>query len=538
MNEQFDTYFRLVELLREKEQAAPADRKSIRDQIEGVARYLVANFSTLEILLDAAFAYYVSGFYARSYNVIDPSKISALQLPQRLLALFLHKDFEKISLEISRVAKDDDFSDAGIAQRLDSGELVSQLPLSETVETAITNLVLTRVLAECYEQLLIFVSTGYEQQIDNLKAKLLQCQTLTIKLRDSQWWWWLVCTQFVIDEFVENSLWTILKPMRKESPLVDSYIISNYRRIHPVVEFWRSQIESLPAVMDAERKSFVLKMPTGAGKTRVAELMILRFLLDYPDNEEFKCVYIAPFRTLASEVEESLSQSFKALVSAFYGGYETDPLDLADTVTARIFVVTPEKLDGLLRQRPELISQIRLVILDEGHLIGEKHPRGQRYQLLIQRLVYLLKIRKDKSERQGARLLFISGVLPNVSDFADWLTGNKENNVISTWRPIDEPTFGDLIWDGEQVSRFDFEWDGQKIKRGSRKQISLNNIPITATSIDMKNLGLTDRELARRRFIQTAAQIAIQFSMTDATLVFLQTKEKLSKTFCLNSSPK
>ncbi|MEK9138347.1 MAG: DEAD/DEAH box helicase, partial [Bacteroidota bacterium] len=192
-------------------------------------------------------------------------------------------------------------------------------------------------------------------------------------------------------------------------------------------------------------------MPTAAGKTRVAELMILRFLLDYRREPDAKCVYIAPFRALARDVEDSLTAAFKSIpgakVSTFYGGYEVDPLDQMEASQARVLIVTPEKLDGMLRQSSELLSQIRLVIVDEGHIIGEggtKNERGLRYRLLLQRLVYTLGIRRSRDERKGARLLFMSGVLPEIASFAEWITGSRSCAVELSWRPVDEPQCGDL----------------------------------------------------------------------------------------------
>ena len=56
---------------------------------------------------------------------------------------------------------------------------------------------------------------------------------------------------------------------------------------------------------------------------------------------------------------------------------------------SRILVVTPEKLDGLLRQYPDLGSQIKLVVADEGHLIGGKDPK---YRFLLERLIYRVNL--------------------------------------------------------------------------------------------------------------------------------------------------
>src|SRR5205823_5480701 len=99
----------------------------------------------------------------------------------------------------------------------------------------------------------------------------------------------------------------------------------------PVVELWPSQQKALPVIADASRPDFCLKMPTSSGKTRVAELTVLRFLLDHPRDTDAKCIYLAPFRSLAVEVEQTLRRSLGTLgvvVSQIYGGFEFNPADL------------------------------------------------------------------------------------------------------------------------------------------------------------------------------------------------------------------
>ncbi|WP_153044622.1 DEAD/DEAH box helicase, partial [Bacillus cereus] len=53
---------------------------------------------------------------------------------------------------------------------------------------------------------------------------------------------------------------------------------------------------------------FVIGMPTSSGKTKVAEVTILKTLTKSPDA---LCIYIAPYRSLANEVEFSLSSMFE-----------------------------------------------------------------------------------------------------------------------------------------------------------------------------------------------------------------------------------
>ena len=511
MNERFDPYIQLIDALHQKEQTGFQQQSPTKERIktiaEGIETYQPAS---AERKLDAAFAYYVAGYYARAYNLASVTDLpSDALIAQRWLCFFLAKDFKSLETEIQAVLGDASYSDEGVRAGIESGDLARQAPLDKTTESKVLDRVLSRSLAGCFSGFLLFVRKGDKGQLGQTYTHLTKCEHLAIKARDSQWWWWLACVSFVVNEFEENSLWSCLQPMRAESDIVNRYIESNYRREkNPVVELWRSQIDSLGSVNDPERKSFVLKMPTGAGKTRVAELMILRFLLDYHDQPDLKCVYIAPFRVLASEVEETLSNSFKSIpsarVSTFYGWYEVDPLDQAAIEQSRILVVTPEKLDGLLRQNPKLMAQIRLVIIDEGHLIGDKE-RGPKLERLLQRLVYVLKIKRDRTERQGTRLLFVSGVLPNPRDFADWLTGDCQNTIESNWRPAREPAPPRRL-----------EWNGKNFIRSDTKQpICLPAVPLTL----QQKLGANEND-PDYSFVQAVGQVAVFFASQATTMLF------------------
>ena len=127
-------------------------------------------------------------------------------------------------------------------------------------------------------------------------------------------------------------------------------------------------------------------MPTSAGKTRIAELSILKTFLEHPDNPEVKCVYIAPFRSLAVEIESTLRKGLRPLgirVSEIYGGFDLSSTERRLVAETQVLIATPEKLDAIIRQDPDLLNEVRLVIIDEGHLAGQLSERGLRAEVLV-----------------------------------------------------------------------------------------------------------------------------------------------------------
>ena len=154
-------------------------------------------------------------------------------------------------------------------------------------------------------------------------------------------------------------------------------------------------------------------------------------LNSYSSEGGHKAIYVAPFRSLADEVEESLTPILADLglrVSSVLGGFEVDELEAQIISSADLIVTTPEKLSLLTRIRPDLLQDVGLVILDEGHVI-EDRDRGVGYELLLTKLRHHIL--------PNWKALFISAVISseNAADFAEWLCSDRQALIESEWRP-------------------------------------------------------------------------------------------------------
>ena len=206
-------------------------------------------------------------------------------------------------------------------------------------------------------------------------------------------------------------------------------------------ELWPSQILALQRGLITSRDSMVLRLPTSAGKTRIAEIAIAYQLSSEPNK---RCLYVAPFRALVSEIENTFETIFADLgvrSSSFLGGYDGDEFEQLIAQASDLLIVTPERLDLLERTVPEFFDQVGLVILDEGHIVADK-TRGVKYEMLVSRL----RVRLPE-----ARFILMSAVVPQqaVQDFADWIKSPNSTIVESDWRPS-----------VQRVAKFD--WRGEK----------------------------------------------------------------------------
>jgi helicase len=168
--------------------------------------------------------------------------------------------------------------------------------------------------------------------------------------------------------------------------------------------------------------SCILQMPTGSGKTWLAERAIAEVL-----DDGGRAVYLTPLRALAEQLAARWRTRFGTsrvgIFTGDYGAGKPYPLAFRD---ARLMVMTPERLDACTRawrSHWEWIPEVDLLVVDEIHLLGDAN-RGARLEGTLMRLRRL---------NPFLRILGLSATLGNRHELADWLAGVEYG---SNWRPI------------------------------------------------------------------------------------------------------
>ncbi|KAL0235465.1 hypothetical protein GEMRC1_002047 [Eukaryota sp. GEM-RC1] len=187
------------------------------------------------------------------------------------------------------------------------------------------------------------------------------------------------------------------------------------------------------------RIPLLLCAPTGAGKTNVAVISILKEL-DYCrsidgsfDTSSVKIVYIAPMKSLVAEMVASFSTRFKEFglsVGELTGDVTMSRHQIKNT---NIIVTTPEKWDVITRKSGERFfsRSTGLVIIDEIHLLHDL--RGPVLESLITRFHRL-----NDLFGYSVRLVGLSATLPNYNDVASFLRVPTEGLFVfdSSYRPV------------------------------------------------------------------------------------------------------
>ena len=199
-------------------------------------------------------------------------------------------------------------------------------------------------------------------------------------------------------------------------------------------------------------ENLLITSPTASGKTLIAIMAALKKI-----EKKEKVIYMTPLRSLASEKyhdflelnsinfinnnknlatvaknidfeNNSLAKNKKIedrkksfIVKLAMGNYDSPGNEL---LNADIVILTNEKLDALIRNDSELLSNVGLFVIDEIHLMGDK-DRGPTLEMMITKI---------KRFYQEAQILALSATVSNSKDIAEWLNCKLiENN----WRPTE-----------------------------------------------------------------------------------------------------
>ena len=103
--------------------------------------------------------------------------------------------------------------------------------------------------------------------------------------------------------------------------------------------------------------------------------------------------------------------------------YSTGDKDNEDLSQYDLLILTVEKLDSLLRSRLSWLKEIKLLIVDEIHLLNDP-SRGPTVEVVITLLKHLLP---------NLHIISLSATIGNPEELAEWLDAEL---VVDDWRPV------------------------------------------------------------------------------------------------------
>jgi hypothetical protein len=242
---------------------------------------------------------------------------------------------------------------------------------------------------------------------------------------------------FAINNLVDFSLWRLKEVLPYETDEQKSKVNQFIRQKTEIGQYFlfNSQYKAIfqDKILQKEHHQ-ILSMPTGAGKTLLAHLLILKELLLRPSHRH-KIIYLVPTRALAheklAEFEEFFSkEGLNYRICKITGEILIESEEVLEKND--ILIMTQEKFDILLREENFFGFPIDSIISDEFHNVYLDY-RGIRLQLCLERF-------KRSPQNKETKIFLISAILPKIDqkNISRWLYPEDDSLQVvfqTEWQP-------------------------------------------------------------------------------------------------------
>ncbi|XP_077623707.1 DNA polymerase theta [Crocuta crocuta] len=210
---------------------------------------------------------------------------------------------------------------------------------------------------------------------------------------------------------------------------------------------WQAECLLLGQVL--EGKNLVYSAPTSAGKTLVAELLMLKRVLEMRK----KALFILPFVSVAKEKKYYLQSLFQE-VGINVDGYMGSASPTRRFSSLDIAVCTIERANGLINRLIEdnKMDLLGMVVVDELHMLGDSH-RGYLLELLLTKICYIthksVSCQADLASplSNAVQIVGMSATLPNLELVASWLNAELYHTSFRPVPLLESVKIGNSIYD-------------------------------------------------------------------------------------------
>ncbi|XP_064452724.1 DNA polymerase theta isoform X1 [Mirounga angustirostris] len=239
---------------------------------------------------------------------------------------------------------------------------------------------------------------------------------------------------------------------------IDKLLLANWGLPVAVLEKYHSfgvkkmfewQAECLLLGQVLEGKNLVYSAPTSAGKTLVAELLMLKRVLEMRK----KALFILPFVSVAKEKKYYLQSLFQE-VGINVDGYMGSASPTGHFSSLDIAVCTIERANGLINRLIEenKMDLLGMVVVDELHMLGDSH-RGYLLELLLTKICYIThksascQANLASSLSNAVQIVGMSATLPNLEIVASWLNAELYHTNFRPVPLLESVKIGNSIYD-------------------------------------------------------------------------------------------
>jgi len=294
--------------------------------------------------------------------------------------------------------------------------------------------------------LMAFLRYGDRERLQAAQGALVSVIDLSAGEGDHDARWVAAHLLSIAEGMETSSVWSVL-PDGAPDAVAQAFTVGT----PPILTLWPPQRDLLqrPTAnpLDPETKRLLLSVPTSAGKTLVAQILICHHLATHPGD----VCYVTPLRSLGREMRQALAGRLRVLEKGLgedqpdFGEISVEEFfDLAgEPASTSVEVMTPERLTHLLRHDPGgVLDRFSMFVIDEAHLLAQP-GRG----FLLESLLAVLS-------RTDTRLVLLSGVMGNAQQVATWLDPSGTDVLFnSAWRGprrLHALLYSKVVWEAEE----------------------------------------------------------------------------------------
>ena len=389
-------------------------------------------------------------------NEDDNDGLSMQSIPEKIISILLFTiggyfaDAEEIAnqYQYHEIANEIDKTLVSFVCRMAKGELLSIVeatiprPTQGSMDELAEDLLYSQI-CHVIRNTARYLLGNKEKNADSFEIRLKEIQRLTVYELDN--------TNFVYAG--PNRLCRLLM-MALKVLTAQSMVNIVYPHLNSPYEFeiaerinnrrpylWDNHIDALQKGFLEPGVSSVITYPTGAGKSTLVELKIMKVVAAGQ-----KVIYLVPTHSLEKQVNSNL---FWLL-----GLEEKNGLSIGKEFTevdsdedSPVLVMTPERCSTLVALNPATFDDVGLVVIDEFHIIS---IMGNSSYRAIGAMYCLLSLLAHKPE---ADYILVSAMVENGKEISEWIsetTGRMCLNLSMTWKPTSQLQ-GCIVYLGEDL---------------------------------------------------------------------------------------
>jgi ATP-dependent Lhr-like helicase len=191
---------------------------------------------------------------------------------------------------------------------------------------------------------------------------------------------------------------------------------------------YESQASVMPEIVKGQNVLFAA--PTASGKTEAAVAPLYQRHVTFK-RSALSTVYVAPTKALVNDLYERMVTFLGVKHTGIVARYTGDRHEYSSAEGVFCVVVTPEALDSLQLRRPQLLTSVRSIVVDEIHLLHGQ-ARGQQLRHVISRIQSASS--PPSSMRDNFQVVGMTATLDDMKGVASlWL--GEDAKVLSQGTP-------------------------------------------------------------------------------------------------------